>query len=82
MNIGDHVWLLVEHRFSKSGRKHVEIIRKKSFVESINEKKITVLHYGSPHHFSNHKQPGLWRSVVGKEDLEPREPNYKDPLEF
>lgn len=82
MNVGDHVWLLTEQRFSKRGKKHVKIVKKKSFIESIDEDKITVLYYGTPHHFSKNRQPGLWRSVVEKEILEPREPDFKDPLEF
>ena len=82
MNAGDHVWLLIEQRFNKKGKDCVRIVKKKSFIESIDEDKFTVLYYGASHHFTKHRQPGLWRTVVSRKSIEPREPNFKDPLEF
>jgi len=42
-----------------------------------------VLHYGPPHHFQkNYHRFGIYRKDVHIDDLEEREPNLEDPMEF
>ena len=42
-----------------------------------------VLHYGPPHHFQkNYHRFGVYKKEVNIEDLEHREPNLEDPMEF